>query len=62
MRLPLHDSSGEAAFENEAQLNKLAASVSMSPEQFRQRVGYVAGVEGERARNGAVVRYQLHRI
>jgi 6-phosphofructokinase 1 len=32
-------------FENAAQLNKLAASVSMSPEQFRQRFGYVAGVK-----------------
>jgi 6-phosphofructokinase 1 len=32
-------------FENEAQLNKLAASVSMTPEQFRQRFGYVAGVK-----------------
>jgi 6-phosphofructokinase 1 len=32
-------------FENAAQLKKLAASVSMSPEQFRQRFGYVAGVK-----------------
>jgi 6-phosphofructokinase 1 len=32
-------------FENAAQLNKLAASVSMSPEQFRQRFGYVAGIK-----------------
>jgi 6-phosphofructokinase 1 len=32
-------------FENAVQLNKLAASVSMSPEQFRQRFGYVAGIK-----------------
>lgn len=31
-------------FENPAQLNKLAASVSLSPDQFRQRFGRLAGL------------------
>jgi 6-phosphofructokinase 1 len=33
-----------ADFENPAQLSKLAASVSLTPEQFRQRFGRVAGL------------------
>ena len=32
-------------FEDPAQLQKLAASVSMKPEQFRQRFGYVVGLK-----------------
>ena len=32
-------------FEDPAQLRKLAASVSMRPEQFRQRFGHVAGLK-----------------
>ena len=31
-------------FEDPEQLKKLATSVAMSPEQFRQRFGYVAGL------------------
>jgi 6-phosphofructokinase 1 len=34
-------------FESPAQLKKLAASVSMTPEQFRERFGYVAGLKNE---------------
>jgi len=34
-----------ADFEDPQQLQKLAASVSMTPEQFRQRFGYVAGLK-----------------
>jgi len=34
-------------FEDFEQLQKLAASVGMTPEQFRQRFGYVAGVKAE---------------
>jgi len=30
-------------FEDSEQLHNLAASVSMTPEQFRQRFGYMAG-------------------
>ncbi len=32
-------------FENPAQLSKLAASVSMTPDQFRQRFGHVVGIK-----------------
>jgi transcriptional regulator GlxA family with amidase domain len=31
-------------FEDPAQLKKLAASVSLTPEQFRRRFGYVVGL------------------
>lgn len=34
-----------ADFEDPAQLKKLAASVSMTPKQFRERFGYVVGLE-----------------
>ena len=44
---PKGDVRGMALHESAEQLRRLAASVSMTPEQFRERFGYLVGLKPE---------------